>query len=186
MSEIEDLVKAYERHVQVRWLDALDGEQRVWFAVYDPAQERRLRPRVEEFATATRKAGHGWLLCDLTPAFAEWMANHDYREAYFETPADMDLELASFGEFAAQRLRETLTRPEADSNCVVAVMGVASLFGLAKASEVLGRIAPTIRGRLLAFFPGDHDGPRWRLLGVGDGWNYSAMPIVGQREVADR
>jgi hypothetical protein len=64
---------------------------------------------------------------------------------------------------------------------VVAVMGLASLFGLAKVSEIVTEVAPSIRGRLLAFFPGDHDGPQWRLLGAGDGWNYHAVPITARR-----
>lgn len=181
MSRIEDVLKAYERHIEVSWPAGLDGEQKVWFCVYEPTEERRLRPRIAEFATASRKAGHGWLLCDLTTAFAEWMADQEYRDAYFENPQDMGLALSSFVDFAAGRLKETLAQPEADTNCVVAVMGLASIFGFAKVSEIIGQAAPLVQGRLLAFFPGDHDGPRWRLLGAGDGWNYHAVPITAHR-----
>lgn len=184
MSEIEDLVKAFDRHVQLRWPTGLDGEQRVWFAVYDPAQERRLRPRVPEFESWTRKAGHGWLLCDLTTTFADWMAEHEYRDAYFESPEDMGLALKTFVSHAASKVKQVLESPEADENCVVAVMGLASVFGLAKVSEIVAEVAPSIRGRLLAFFPGDHDGPVWRLLGAGDGWNYRAVPITAHRGAA--
>lgn len=182
MSEIESLVKEYERYVRLPWDRKLAGPQKVWFALYDPSQEHRLRPRIGEFQAATHAAGHGWLPVDITNAFADWMANHEYREAYFERPEDMGLALADFGDAVAEQVREVLRRPEADSETVVAVIGLASLFGLAKVSELIARVAPDIGGRLLAFFPGQRDGARWRLLGVGDGWNYHAVPISGGSE----
>lgn len=176
MSEIESLVRAYERFVRLPWDRNLAGPQRVWFAIYDPAQERRLRPRVGAFEAATRTAGHGWVLVDITDAFAEWMAGHEYREAYFEQPDDMALALADFGQSLAERVSEVLTA--ADENTVVAVIGLASVFGLTRASDLFAKVAPLVRGRLLAFFPGQHDGSNYRLLDARDGWNYLAVPIT--------
>jgi len=108
MSEIEGLLRAYERFVRLPWDRNLAGPQRVWFAIYDPAQERRLRPRIEAFEAATLAAGHGWTKVDLTDAFAEWMAVHEYREAYFQQPEDMDLALVDFGESIAGRVADFL------------------------------------------------------------------------------
>ncbi len=177
MSEIESLLKAYERFVKLPWDASVAGPERVWFAIYDPSQERRLRPRLEAFETATRNAGHGWVLIDLTGTFAEWMASHEYREAYFAQPEDMGLALSDFADFVAGHMQGALEAPDADEDTVVAVVGLASLFGLVRASDLFARIAFHIRGRVLAFFPGQHDGSNYRLLDARDGWNYLAVPI---------
>ena len=64
---------------------------------------------------------------------------------------------------------------------MVAVLGVASLFGLLKVSQVVQDVAPHIRGRLLVFFPGEHEGSNYRLLDARDGWNYLAVPITSEK-----
>jgi hypothetical protein len=177
MSEVESLLKAYERFVRLPWDDSVAGPQKVRFAIYDPSQERRLRPRIGAFEAATRAAGHGWILIDLTGTFAEWMARHEYREEYFKQPEDMALALTDFADFVGQQVEKKLCAPEADEQTVVAIVGLASLFGLARASELFPKVAPHIKGRLLAFFPGQHDGSNYRLLDARDGWNYLAVPI---------
>ncbi len=60
MGRIEGLIKAYEEFVFQAWSQHLSGAEKTWFAVYEPAQERRLQLRIPEFANATAKAGHGW------------------------------------------------------------------------------------------------------------------------------
>ena len=175
MSEVEDLVKAYERFVRLPWEQGLAGPQKVWFAIYDPAQERRLRLHVPEFETATKNAGHAWTLLDLTDSFAKWMAGKEYREAYFKQPERMELALTQYGKAVAAEVSEALKA--ADHNSVVALVGLASLFGLTRSSALFEAVAPEIRGRLLAFFPGHQDGSNYRLLDARDGWNYLAVPI---------
>lgn len=182
MNEIEGLVREYGKFVRRAWEQSLAAPQRVWFAVYEPSQERRLRLRLDEFGMATRAAGHGWHLVDLTDAFAEWMAQHEYREAYFEQPEDMELALEDFADAVVAQLTAALSAPDVDSNAVVAVVGVASLFGLVRASAVLDRVTQAIRGRLLVFFPGQHEGSNYRLLDARDGWNYLAVPITATEE----
>ena len=177
MSEIEDLLSRYERYVKLPWDHKLAGAQRVWFARYDPGQERRLRLSIGEFQTATTDAGHMWHLVDITDVFAEWMADHEYRDAYFEQPEDMGMALADFAAAVQDRLRQALKHEDADDVTVVAVLGLASLFGLARASELIAKVDGEIQGRLLAFFPGQRDGSNWRLLNARDGWNYHAVPI---------
>jgi hypothetical protein len=106
------------------------------------------------------------------------MASHKYREAYFEEPEDMELALRDFGTYVAGLVTDALTAPDADDNIVVAIQGLASLFGHTRASPLLEAVAPSIRGRLLVFFPGQHDGSNYRLLDARDGWNYLAVPIT--------
>ena len=179
MNEIEGLLKAYERFLQLPWDRTLAGPQKVWFAIYDPSQERRLRLRLPEFEVATKSAGHSWAHVDLTDMFANWMAKHDYHEAYFEQPEDMDLALQDFASFVSQQIIDALTAPGVDVNMMVAVSGLASLFGLTYASAIFETVAPSIRGRLLVFFPGQHNGSNYRFLDARDGWNYLAVPIAG-------
>jgi hypothetical protein len=88
-SKVAKLVSAYRQHLTVPWQAGLAAIQRVIFAVYDKADELRLRANVEEFALATQQAGKQWLLLDLTNAFPEWMAAQEYRDAYFESPEDL-------------------------------------------------------------------------------------------------
>ena len=177
MSEIEVLLSRYVRYVRLPWDHKLAGAQKVWFARYDPGQERRLRLRIGEFQTATINAGHTWRLVDITDAFAEWMTNHEYKGEYFEQPEDMELALVDFADAVAEQVRKTLNQPDVDENTVVALLGLASLFGLARVAELIGKVDSEISGRLLAFFPGQRDGSNWRLLNARDGWNYHAVPI---------
>ncbi len=177
MSAIEDLLSRYERYVKLPWDHKLAGAQRVWFARYDPGQERRLRLRIGEFQTATTDAGHKWYLVDITDSFAEWMTKHEYRDAYFEQPEDMGMALADFAAAVQDRLRQALKHEDVYDDTVVAVLGLASLFGLARASELIAKVDSEIQGRLLAFFPGQRNGSNWRLLNARDGWNYHAVPI---------
>ncbi len=182
MAGIEGLAKAYERFVRLPWDQTLAGEQRIWFAIYEPAQERRLRLRIPEFEVATKNAGHGWAHVDLTDAFAHWMAAHEYRDAYFESPDDMALALEDLATAIIAQLRDALTEPAADANTVLAVVGIGSLFGLMYASDLLKKVTPSVRGRLLIFFPGQRNGSNYRLLDARDGWNYLAVPIEAVEE----
>lgn len=177
MNEIESLVQEYEHFVKLPWDPSLAGPQKVWFAIYDPAQERRLRLRITEFEMATRRANHEWNFIDLTDSFAQWMAQHEYREAYFEQPEDMELALQDFANHLAELVQKDLEDPAVNDKTVVAIGGIASLFGLVRASALLEAIAPKIQGRLLVFFPGHRDGSNYRLLDARDGWNYLAIPI---------
>ncbi|MBB6099349.1 hypothetical protein HNR42_002790 [Deinobacterium chartae] len=179
MSPLNNLLKTYRQHHVHRdlpWPDNLAGPQRVWFAVYPPEDERRLRTRLAEFEIATKEHGRGWRHVDLTDVFARWMATHPYREAYFQNPSLIGGALEGFHEHITQLLERELN--EADSHTVVAVTGAASLYGLTKVSRVVSDVASGIRGRLLLFFPGTYTHQSYHLLGVGDGWNYLSIPIT--------
>lgn len=181
MGRIEELAGRYEKHVSAPWLQHLAGAQKTIFVVYDKADERRLRAKTLLFKLATERSGHGWHEFDLTNLFPEWMAAQEYREAYFESPEDLEMALQhEFVDFAAARLRETLTAQGVDGNSVVAVLGAATLFGFTRISLLLKQIEGDIRGRLVLFFPGEYDQNHYRLLDARDGWNYLAVPITLQ------
>jgi hypothetical protein len=177
MNEIESLIQAYEQFVRIPWDPSLAGPQKVWFAIYDPTNERRLRLRIDEFEGATKRANHEWRLIDITDSFSQWMANHEYREAYFKNPDDMGLALDDYAQYLIQLIQTELTATNVTGNTVVSISGIGSLFGLISASSLLEKIAPSIKGRLLVFFPGQRDGSNYRLLDARDGWNYLAVPI---------
>jgi len=186
MSRIEELATRFRNHIGAPWQRNLAGDQKTIFVVYPKGDERRLRARMALFEMAATGAGHGWRLIDLTDAFARWMAGHDYREAYFEEPDTLAMELrSSFVQELVQQLQEALTADDVNETTVVAVLGIASIFGFARASLVLKEVTPSIRGRLVVFFPGDVENNNYRLLDARDGWNYLAVPITLHNGVND-
>jgi hypothetical protein len=184
-SRVALLVSAYRNHKSVPWSEGLAAIQRVIFAVYDKADELRLRTHVGEFELATQQAGKRWLLLDVTNAFPEWMAAQEYRDAYFESPEDLagyqSGELTEFVATLADTLRSRIAS-DADRDTVVALLGVGTLFGLARVSTVVEAIKDAVPGRLLVFFPGEYhpDTHTYRLLDARDGWNYLAVPLLAQ------
>jgi len=176
VSRIDALLKNYSRYVSLPWDDSLPGAQRIWFAVYDPPDERRLRLRLQSFEIETKKARHDWRYCDLTDAFANWMARQEYREAYFESPKDLLMPHPDFEDYVVERVRNELEA--AGKKTVVGVVGVGSLFGFMRVSVLMEKVQDAIRGRLLVFFPGEYENNNYRLLDARDGWNYHAVPIT--------
>ena len=176
MSRLEALRTNYARYVSLPWDRSLPGQQRVWFAVYDPGEERRLRLHLTNFEIATKEAGHDWRSCDLTGAFAHWMAGQEYREAYFKAPKKLLNPHPGFEAAVADQVLKVLEG--ADEHTVVAVTGVASLFGFMKVARLMELVQNSIPGRLLVFFPGEYQDNTYRLLDARDGWNYHAVPIT--------
>jgi len=184
-SKVAMLVSANRQHLTVPWQAGLAAIQRVIFAVYDKADELRLRANVEEFALATQQAGKQWLLLDLTNAFPEWMAAQEYRDAYFESPEDLaGYQAGELTEFIAVLTTQLKARigTDAGPDDVVALMGVGTLFGRARVSSGVEGIKEAVEGRLLVFFPGEHhpENHTYRLLDARDGWNYLAVPLLAK------
>jgi hypothetical protein len=75
-----------------------------------------------------------------------------------------------------------LQSKEATNDFVIAIKGVGSLFGFLKVKEVVDKLAPMVKGRLLVFFPGSYEDNNYRLLDGYDGWNYLAVPITADKE----
>jgi hypothetical protein len=151
----------------------------VIIVVYDKELERDILAHKDEFEIVTKQANHDWFQVDVAPAFAEWIAASEYRDAYFESPDDLQLKLESeFTSFVASKIRSVLSRTDVAENSVVSVFGVGGLFGFTRISQVLKLVEPSIRGRLVIFFPGQYEQNNYRLLDARDGWNYLAAPIT--------
>ena len=177
MGKVETLASAYEQQIGAPWQRTISGAQRVIMLVYEKELERTLRSRIELFKQATLRQHHEWELIDCTAWFAEWMRSDDYAEAYFADPSLLPMKLhGEFKPHVAQRLRDRLKH--ADENTVLALQGVASLYGFLRVSELIHEVEQAIFGRLLVFFPGTKDGNNYRLLDARDGWNYLANGIT--------
>ncbi len=182
MNRIELLKKNYQRLCEYSWDRNVAGAQRVWLAVYDKEDERKLRLRLGLFEEATHQSGHKWTAIDLTDAFANWMCgpeNASFAESYFESPELLDgAALADMKQSVVSRIRSVLAALPDSDDTVLALYGVASLFGFLKISEILPMVEGDVKGRLLVFFPGVYEQNNYRLLDARDGWNYHAVPIT--------
>jgi len=181
MSEIDRLLARYAEHIAIPWHTARSDVERTLFVIYDRSKERQLRFRVGEFQARTEAAGKKWLLLDVTDAFPGWFASHDYRDEYFRHPEDLpgyaEGRLPEFEDFLARQLTARLKQDATDRH-VVAVLGAGSLFGVARVSALMRRIAAAVPGRLLVFFPGEKADNNYRLLGARDGWDYLATAVT--------
>jgi hypothetical protein len=182
MNKIKSLLRSYEQHIAIPWRDDAAPAQRVIFCIYHENDERALRVKVEEFDLATAEAGHDWALFDLTDTFAAWLSSQKYAVKYFQQPALLNALYPKYLKYLTDEFRSFLLECNADSNTVVAIEGVASLFGILKVKEVVDAFAPLVKGRLLVFFPGSFDNNNYRLLNSYDGWNYLAVPITADKE----
>ena len=177
MSAIDRLLANYSRQVRLPWSANMSGKQRVWFAVYPPAEERRVRAQLPKFETHTLEANHGWTTVDLTSLLPQWIAAHEYREAIFAEPehfsANSELE-----DLAVERVRQACSREDVDADTVVTVEGLASLFDFMRVSSLVDSVEDSVRGRLLILFPGEYAGNVYRFMDARDGFNYMAVPIT--------
>src|ERR1700674_2747132 len=94
MSEIDGLLHAYRDFVRLPWETHLAGPQRVWLAIHEPRDERRLRRRLPEFELETRAANHQWTPFDLTDSFGRWMGANEYAESYYASEDFTDIQPA--------------------------------------------------------------------------------------------
>lgn len=175
-SRIARLVESYQNYISLPWEKGLAGVQKVIFVVYDKTEELRMRAQVEEFEIATKAAGHNWALVDITDAFPAWLMQQEYSESYFEYPDDLQDSLGEFTDSVVHIINTTLEG--VDENTVVALQGVATLFGFSHCSEVVAKVANQVPGRLCVLFPGEYENNNYRLLDARPGWNYQAVPIT--------
>jgi hypothetical protein len=177
MSAIDRLLANYSRQVGLPWSPNMSGKQRVWFAVYPPAEERRVRARLPQFEAVTLESHHGWSTVDLTRLLPEWIAAHEYREEIFKQPEHFSVN-SEVEDLAVQRVRQACAHEEADAASVVAVTGLSSLFDFMRVSSLIDRVEDSVRGRLLVLFPGEYSGNVYRFMDARDGFNYMAVPIT--------
>jgi hypothetical protein len=175
LSATEDLLCAYRKRLNIPWRPDETTAGRVWMLWYDKSYERRLRGRFGEFRLATEQAGKGWRELDLAPVFGEWIGAQKWFERAARHPSTLSTVMGQFEQHLV-----TLVRSELDqcgSNDVLALTGIASLFGFVRASKLISEVADFVPGRLLIAFPGTHQAGIYRLLDARDGWNYLAVPI---------
>ena len=183
MTDMDALVSAYSRMIEIPWAPNLAPAQRVWMVVYSPTDERRLRARIDAFKNATLQSGKDWHLADLTDTFATWLAAQPYRETYFKRPEMLTgAALRSYEASVVESAAAAVEVGAGDPESVVAILGAGTLFPFLKVSKVIEGLAPKVQGRLVVFFPGERDGNNYRLLEARDGWNYLATPIAATEE----
>lgn len=182
MNKIKRLTASFERFISVPWRNHAAPDQRVVFCVYEEKDERRLRAKIDEFEIVTRRSHHEWAAFDLSHTFAQWLSGLRYAESYFQKPHLLDTIIHKYLSFIVDEFTAFLDKNGIDGNWVVALTGVGTLFGFLKVKDVVDKIAPMVKGRLLIFFPGSYENNNYRLLDGYDGWNYLAVSITGDEE----
>src|SRR5258707_7319514 len=86
MTAVDRLLSNYSRQMRLPWPANKSGRERVSFAVYPPAEERRVRARLPQFEEVTVAANHGSTVLELTRLLPEFLAAHKYRESIFQKP----------------------------------------------------------------------------------------------------
>ena len=185
MSRIDNLVANYRRHVGLPLRPERSLNQRVWFVVYEPDEERRIATRIPEFELATRDAGLHWKQIPLAGAFADWLDTFDADERatcldepdLIEGYAD-----PGFIDFLAEHAVasiESVPNAERDKT-VFAFTGLMELYDLVHVSALVEKLPATTPGVVLLFFPGEREGNTYRFLGARTGWDYLAVPILAE------
>lgn len=182
MSKVKRLIQSYGKYIAVPWRTDTAAAQRVIFCIYHETEELRLRAKIDEFELATRRTGHDWAVFDLTDTFAEWLTSQRYARSYFQKPHLLLTLMPRYQEYIVEKFTEFLNHHQISDTSVVAIKGVGSLFGFLKVKEVVSKLAPLVKGRLLVFFPGSYENNNYRLLDGYDGWNYLALPITADKE----
>lgn len=179
ISKIDQLIAAFDKVVNEPWNNNLSGQEKVWFLVYDPSEQRKIDLRIGDFETATIKAGKKWIGISMKNCFPTWMANHDYKEEYFQDPeAVIDQLDVDFKNYAIDYLNTEIEKFKNEENTLIAIKDVSSLFGFTRMSDVINGCSSNLTGRMLIFFPGEFEKNQYRLLDARDGWDYLARPIT--------
>ena len=176
-NRLSKLLNSFESHISVPWSPYMSAEERAIFVVYHKEDELKLRHRMGEFELASKQSGHDWQLLDVTSAFAEWMADQDYKDAYFKDPELLESNYAYFAEDLAEKLKSQLSDQQHE-NSIIALSGCGALFGFASVSGLVKEVAQAVKGRLVVFFPGEHNENTYHLLDAKDGWGYQATAIT--------
>lgn len=178
-SKTDLLLYNFEVVMNEPWTGTLSIQERMYFLVYDPAEQRKLALRLGDFENATTRAGKKWVHLSLDRLFTTWMANNEYRDAFFEDPdALVDQLEGVFKDHIVQYLTDNISKIEQDQNTLVAITDIPALFGFCRLSDILNSIQSSFPGRILLFFPGEFEKNHYRLLDARDGWNYLARPIT--------
>lgn len=182
MNKIDRLKAAYSKHIHVLWRSDASSEERVIFCVYNEEDDLVLRSKIDEFGIETRDAKHNWQVFDFTDTFATWLSGHRYAKSYYEKPDLLMSAINGYSDYLTKQFKKFLNEKRVDTDTVVALIGVGSLFGFLKVRDIVATYAPLVEGRLVVFFPGSYENNNYRLLDGYDGWNYLAVQISADNE----
>jgi len=184
MNRIDQLLENYRSHIQMPLRPGLPASQRVWFAVYPAAEERRLINRIDDFEILTKEAGHPWVRIDLKGSLARWLASVDEEELaeWFKNPGDIELYAKTeWKDILTEFFQKEVTRATAPERTVFALTGLMDLYDFLHVSDLIESLEKTFPGYLLVFFPGEKEGNTYRFLDARAGWNYLAAPILSEK-----
>ncbi|GEO03358.1 hypothetical protein AAE02nite_10220 [Adhaeribacter aerolatus] len=178
-SKVDNLLIAFEQVLAEPWAQTLSGQERVWFLIYDPADQRKIDLRLGDFEAAARNAGKNWVPVSLKECFPYWMASHEYREEYFSDPEALADQLeVEFKPFVIDYIQDEIQKAKADDNTIIVIKDVTAIFGFARLSNIISTASDYAKGRMLVLFPGEFSKNQYRLLDARDGWSYLARPIT--------
>ena len=184
MNRIDQLLANYRSHIQMPLRPGLAASQRVWFAVYPAAEERRLANRIDEFEILTKEAGHPWVRIDLKGRLAAWLGSVDESERaeWFKNPGDIELYAKTeWKELLTEFFQVAVASAAEPERTVFALTEVMDLYDFLHVSELIEVLESTFPGYLLVFFPGEKEGNTYRFLDARTGWNYLAVPILSEK-----
>jgi len=183
MNLAQTILERLKEHLALPWPEDVSPRERVVMVVYPPSDERKLRRLIEsgEVAREIKAIGRGWQELDLAPEFSRWLAQYEYRDRYLTRPErlwDDQGNVRGLEEYLIEQIAKVSAH--LTKNDVLALVGGGGLFGLHSISTLVERIENHIPGRLVIFFPGEHDAKNnsYRLLGAKDGWGYLAVPLT--------
>jgi hypothetical protein len=185
MALLDDLIASYRRHCSLPLSSNLPLSQRVWFVVYPPEHERRIQLRLSDFESCARQANLRWCRISLENAFAQWMDSfeEDERISYLRDPElTEDAANPGFRDFLARHISAHVlaVTPSDRDRTVFALTGLVELYDFLHVSEIIEGLGHSFPGILTVFFPGEREGNTYRFLGVRDGWDYLAIPILAE------
>jgi hypothetical protein len=184
MNRIDQLIENYRSHIQMPLHPGLAASQRVWFAVYPAADERRLVNRIDEFELLTKGAGHSWVRIDLKGKLAKWITSvdEDERVDWFKNPDVVDLYAKTeWKDMLISFFNEEVAKIREPEHAVFALTGLMELYDFLHVSDLIEGMVANFQGHLLVFFPGEKEGNTYRFLDARIGWNYLAVPILSDK-----
>ena len=145
--------------------------------------ELKLRAKIGEFEIVTQNNNHGWINYDLTNTFANWLCDLKYVQSYYKRPAVLSSIIHKYLDYMEAQFVDLLKKQQVSEDDVVALSGVGAIFGFIKVKDLVDRLSPYVKGRLLVLFPGSFENNNYRLLDGYDGWNYHAFVITSNKKI---
>ena len=180
-SSLQRLLDNFERQVGLPFRERLPPAQRVWFVVYAPEQERRIRFLWPEFKLRSEKHGKEWKPIDMTDLVPNWvLAQGRHGIAYLKFPSSLDGQTIQDG--LSETISERISALSLTPTSLCVLVGLGGLFGFASISALVNSIQDDdlVPGRLVCFFPGSRDQNSYHFMNARDGWNYHALPITDE------